>query len=51
LSEEQRKTFRDAAYNTWKEKFNADINYPAFVEKLISLKKGNNWINHASRLI
>jgi len=37
LSETERQNFRDAAYSTWKEKFNAEINYPAFVEKLLAL--------------
>lgn len=37
LPDAVKEKFRINAFNTWKEKFNADINFPAFVKEVLSL--------------
>ena len=39
LSEQEKKSKRDNAYNTWEEKFNAQKNYLTFIDQILDLKK------------
>jgi glycosyltransferase involved in cell wall biosynthesis len=36
-NEETKKSYRENAFRTWQEKFNADVNYPKFIEEILSL--------------
>ncbi|MFI5134419.1 MAG: glycosyltransferase [Chitinophagales bacterium] len=39
LGEGEKKKYREAAFETWREKFDASKNYPAFATKLLSLSQ------------
>jgi glycosyltransferase involved in cell wall biosynthesis len=36
-NEETKKGYRENAFRAWQEKFNADVNYPKFIEEILSL--------------
>ncbi|MBA3648944.1 MAG: glycosyltransferase [Chitinophagales bacterium] len=39
MTDKEKENFRSNAFLTWKQSFNADVNYPLFVEEILSLGK------------